>query len=116
MWAWNRVTRDRSPVGLRAVWLCPDPSPFSQQAVVVPQGGGQLWIFGGEFASPDGEQFYHYKDLWVLHLAQPLGPLLSPASIWSLWHVALGRYIYAGLMVVVAARGGVSRSDLPGCV
>lgn len=56
-------------VGLRAVWLCPDPSPFSQQAVVVPQGGGQLWIFGGEFASPDGEQFYHYKDLWVLHLA-----------------------------------------------
>ncbi|XP_036998262.2 kelch domain-containing protein 4 isoform X2 [Artibeus jamaicensis] len=40
-----------------------------QKAVVVPQGGGQLWIFGGEFASPDGEQFYHYKDLWVLHLA-----------------------------------------------
>uniref|UniRef100_A0A673AKI9 Kelch domain containing 4 n=1 Tax=Sphaeramia orbicularis TaxID=375764 RepID=A0A673AKI9_9TELE len=22
-----------------------------------------------EFASPNGEQFYHYKDLWVLHLA-----------------------------------------------
>ena len=37
--------------------------------MVVPQGGGQLWVFGGEFASPDGEQFYHYKDLWVLHLA-----------------------------------------------
>uniref|UniRef100_A0A3Q2Q9L3 Kelch domain containing 4 n=1 Tax=Fundulus heteroclitus TaxID=8078 RepID=A0A3Q2Q9L3_FUNHE len=41
----------------------------SHQAVVVPQGGGQLWVFGGEFASPNGEQFYHYKDLWVLHLA-----------------------------------------------
>ncbi|XP_066505188.1 kelch domain-containing protein 4 isoform X2 [Hoplias malabaricus] len=27
-----------------------------------------MWVFGGEFASPDGEQFYHYKDLWVLHL------------------------------------------------
>ncbi|XP_043083127.1 kelch domain-containing protein 4 isoform X2 [Puntigrus tetrazona] len=27
-----------------------------------------MWMFGGEFASPDGEQFYHYKDLWVLHL------------------------------------------------
>ncbi|XP_033613725.1 kelch domain-containing protein 4 isoform X2 [Fukomys damarensis] len=40
-----------------------------EEAVVVPQRGGQLWIFGGEFASPDGEQFYHYKDLWVLHLA-----------------------------------------------
>ncbi|RXN13535.1 kelch domain-containing 4 [Labeo rohita] len=39
-----------------------------KKAVVVPQGGGQMWIFGGEFASPDGEQFYHYKDLWVLHL------------------------------------------------
>lgn len=26
-------------------------------------------MFGGEFASPNGEQFYHYKDLWVLHLA-----------------------------------------------
>lgn len=45
------------------------PSVSSPQAVVVPQGGGQLWVFGGEFASPNGEQFYHYKDLWVLHLA-----------------------------------------------
>ncbi|XP_005989196.1 kelch domain-containing protein 4 isoform X1 [Latimeria chalumnae] len=49
------------------------PNPPSRrcahQAVVVPQGGGQLWVFGGEFASPNGEQFYHYKDLWVLHLA-----------------------------------------------
>ncbi|XP_016366888.1 kelch domain-containing protein 4-like [Sinocyclocheilus rhinocerous] len=46
----------------------PPPRRCAQQAVVVPQGGGQVWIFGGEFASPDGEQFYHYKDLWVLHL------------------------------------------------
>uniref|UniRef100_A0A7N8X074 Kelch domain containing 4 n=1 Tax=Mastacembelus armatus TaxID=205130 RepID=A0A7N8X074_9TELE len=45
------------------------PPRCSHQAVVVPQGGGQLWVFGGEFASPNGEQFYHYKDLWVLHLA-----------------------------------------------
>jgi hypothetical protein len=51
-----------------AVWLT-YLSAFLLQAVVVPQGGGQLWVFGGEFASPDGEQFYHYKDLWVLHLA-----------------------------------------------
>ncbi|KAM4833961.1 kelch domain-containing protein 4 isoform 2-T3 [Thomomys bottae] len=47
----------------------PPPRRCAHQAVVVPQGGGQLWLFGGEFASPDGEQFYHYKDLWVLHLA-----------------------------------------------
>lgn len=49
--------------------LSPPPLLSSLQAVVVPQGGGQLWVFGGEFASPNGEQFYHYKDLWVLHLA-----------------------------------------------
>ncbi|KAF6288296.1 kelch domain containing 4 [Rhinolophus ferrumequinum] len=47
----------------------PPPRRCAHQAVVVPQCGGQLWIFGGEFASPNGEQFYHYKDLWVLHLA-----------------------------------------------
>ncbi|CAK6973221.1 kelch domain-containing protein 4 [Scomber scombrus] len=47
----------------------PPPPRCAHQAVAVPQGGGQLWVFGGEFASPNGEQFYHYKDLWVLHLA-----------------------------------------------
>ncbi|XP_066493382.1 kelch domain-containing protein 4 [Tiliqua scincoides] len=47
----------------------PPPRRCAHQAVVVSQGGGQLWLFGGEFASPDGEHFYHYKDLWVLHLA-----------------------------------------------
>ena len=31
------------------------------------QGGGQMWLFGGEFASPTQSQFYHYKDLWVLY-------------------------------------------------
>ncbi|XP_075694438.1 kelch domain-containing protein 4 isoform X2 [Rhinoderma darwinii] len=46
----------------------PPPRRCAHQAVAVPQAGGQLWLFGGEFASPDGEQFYHYKDLWVLHL------------------------------------------------
>ncbi|XP_061825877.1 kelch domain-containing protein 4 [Nerophis lumbriciformis] len=48
----------------------PPPPRCSHQAVTVSQGGGQLWVFGGEFASPNGEQFYHYKDLWVLHLAK----------------------------------------------
>ncbi|XP_061679168.1 kelch domain-containing protein 4 isoform X1 [Syngnathoides biaculeatus] len=47
----------------------PPPPRCSHQAVAVSQGGGQLWVFGGEFASPNGEQFYHYRDLWVLHLA-----------------------------------------------
>lgn len=64
------------PFESRFVYTTPHPVPptrilsaFPPQAVVVPQGGGQLWVFGGEFASPNGEQFYHYKDLWVLHLA-----------------------------------------------
>ncbi|KAG8562524.1 hypothetical protein GDO81_015710 [Engystomops pustulosus] len=46
----------------------PPPRRCAHQAIAVPQAQGQLWVFGGEFASPDGEQFYHYKDLWVLHL------------------------------------------------
>ncbi|XP_067292695.1 kelch domain-containing protein 4-like [Pseudorasbora parva] len=54
-------------------WLKAEiPNP-PQQSVIVPQGGGQMWIFGGEFASPDSEQFYHYKDLWVLHLDTHMG-------------------------------------------
>uniref|UniRef100_A0A8C8ZBB0 Kelch domain containing 4 n=1 Tax=Prolemur simus TaxID=1328070 RepID=A0A8C8ZBB0_PROSS len=51
------------------IWSKMNLQRCTSQAVVVPQGGGQLWVFGGEFASPDGEQFYHYRDLWVLHLA-----------------------------------------------
>ena len=38
------------------------------QAVAVRQAGGQLWMFGGEFASPTQSQFYHYKDLWLFNL------------------------------------------------
>ncbi|XP_064473381.1 kelch domain-containing protein 4-like [Ornithodoros turicata] len=44
------------------------PPRCAHQAVVVPQGGGQMWVFGGEFASPTRSQFYHYKDLWVFSL------------------------------------------------
>lgn len=29
-----------------------------------------MWVFGGEFTSPKGGQFYHYNDLWVLDLAE----------------------------------------------
>ncbi|XP_060595724.1 kelch domain-containing protein 4-like [Ruditapes philippinarum] len=48
---------------------CPPPRS-SHQAVALRQGGGQLWIFGGEFASPTQSQFYHYKDLWLFHLKE----------------------------------------------
>lgn len=33
--------------------------------VPVASDGGQLFLFGGEYASPSGLQFYHYKDFWV---------------------------------------------------
>ena len=44
------------------------PPRCSHQTVAVPQAGGQLWVFGGEFASPTQSQFYHYNDLWRLSL------------------------------------------------
>ncbi len=47
------------------------PPRSAHQAVALARDGGQLWIFGGEFSSPTGAQFHHYKDLWVLHLGVP---------------------------------------------
>ncbi|XP_055912865.1 kelch domain-containing protein 4 [Eupeodes corollae] len=45
------------------------PTPRSgHQMVSVASDGGQLWLFGGEHASPSQLQFYHYKDLWVMSL------------------------------------------------
>ena len=46
----------------------PPPPRCAHQAVITPNDGGQLWIFGGEFSSQNGNQFYHYKDLWCLNL------------------------------------------------
>ena len=37
------------------------PSRSAHQAGFVSSGGGQLWVFGGEFTSPSESQFYHYK-------------------------------------------------------
>ncbi|XP_052249914.1 kelch domain-containing protein 4-like isoform X1 [Dreissena polymorpha] len=56
---WLKLTVPNSP-----------PPRSAHQAVAVRQGGGQLWMFGGEFASPTQSQFYHYKDLWVFHLKE----------------------------------------------
>ncbi|XP_067652139.1 kelch domain-containing protein 4-like [Haliotis asinina] len=54
---WHKVTSPKQP-----------PPRSAHQAVSLHQGGGQLWVFGGEFSSHTQSQFYHYKDLWVLHL------------------------------------------------
>ncbi|ROT72898.1 putative kelch domain-containing protein 4 [Penaeus vannamei] len=55
----DRWIQVRSPGG---------PTPRSaHQAVALSQGGGQLWIFGGEFTSQSQSQFHHFRDLWVFH-------------------------------------------------
>lgn len=47
------------------------PGPRSaHQMVASPAGGGQLWCFGGEFASTKQTNFHHYRDLWVYSIAE----------------------------------------------
>ncbi|KAI4469831.1 kelch domain-containing protein [Holotrichia oblita] len=45
------------------------PPRCGHQMVATSSNKGQLWVFGGEFSSPTQSQFYHYRDLWVYHLA-----------------------------------------------
>ncbi|XP_054719958.1 kelch domain-containing protein 4-like [Uloborus diversus] len=58
--------------GQWSVLQCSEKPPprCSHQAVILSQRAGQLWVFGGEFASPSRSNFYHYKDLWVYHFAE----------------------------------------------
>jgi len=57
----NNWTQISSPAG--------PPPRSSHQAALVTRGGGQLWIFGGEYTSPSESQFYHHKDLWCYHFS-----------------------------------------------
>ncbi|XP_067004041.2 kelch domain-containing protein 4 [Anabrus simplex] len=41
------------------------PPRCGHQMVVLSASKGQLWVFGGEYASPTQAQFYHYRDLWM---------------------------------------------------
>ncbi|XP_060069377.1 kelch domain-containing protein 4-like [Ylistrum balloti] len=70
---WTKVTAPNAPT-----------PRSSHQAITLKQGGGQLWIFGGEFASPTQSQFYHYKELWVYHIKEKAWEKISapgaPAS------------------------------------
>ncbi|KZS09098.1 Kelch domain-containing protein 4 [Daphnia magna] len=60
------------------------PPRCAHQAVLTAGEGGQLWIFGGEYASPSQSQFYHYKDLWVFYLKtkkwEKINATLGPTS------------------------------------
>ncbi|CAG9811391.1 unnamed protein product [Chironomus riparius] len=54
----------------RVIKCSPCPTPRSgHQMISTAANGGELWIFGGEFASPSGLQFYHYRDLWKFSIA-----------------------------------------------
>lgn len=44
------------------------PPRCGHQMVAISANKGQLWLFGGEFASSTQSQFYHYRDLWVYHI------------------------------------------------
>ena len=47
------------------------PGPRSaHQLVGSPASGGQLWLFGGEFASLKQTNFHHYRDLWVYSIPE----------------------------------------------
>ncbi|XP_050398293.1 kelch domain-containing protein 4 [Patella vulgata] len=63
---WTRITAPNAP-----------PPRSSHQAVASSQGGGQLWIFGGEFSSSSQSQFYHYRDLWVYHIKDKQWQMIS---------------------------------------
>ncbi|GFR85583.1 kelch domain-containing protein 4-like [Elysia marginata] len=54
---WTKVSIPNAP-----------PPRSAHQAVCVAHQGGQMWVFGGEFSSHSQNQFYHYKDLWLLQL------------------------------------------------
>ncbi|XP_018561672.1 kelch domain-containing protein 4-like [Anoplophora glabripennis] len=70
----NKWTVVKAPAG--------PPPRCGHQMVATAANKGQLWIFGGEYASPTQSQFYHYRDLWVYHIgskqwekiAAPNGP------------------------------------------
>lgn len=66
---WSQVS---SPAG--------PPPRSSHQAVATPHSGGQMWLFGGEYASPSETQFYHYKDLWCYHFASRRWEKVSAAG------------------------------------
>lgn len=59
--------------------ICPAPRS-GHQMVSVSTDGGQIWLFGGEFASPSQLQFYHYKDLWVYRIAKKQWEKINAAN------------------------------------
>lgn len=78
------------------------PPRCGHQMVSLARDKGQLWLFGGEFTSSTQNQFYHYKDLWVFHIADkkwekitsPDGP--SPRSGHRMVHSKNQIFVFGG--------------------
>eukprot|EP00040_Diaphanoeca_grandis_P005980 m.35407 g.35407 ORF g.35407 m.35407 type:complete len:484 (+) comp17133_c0_seq1:91-1542(+) len=57
----------------KQIFLPNQPRPRSaHQAVTTNGSDASLFVFGGEFTSPTGSQFYHFNELWRLPLNVPL--------------------------------------------
>ncbi|KAF9111143.1 hypothetical protein BGX27_005351 [Mortierella sp. AM989] len=52
---WRRITSPNSP------------GPRSSHQIAI-TAAGTLFLFGGEFASPNETQFFHYKDFWSMDM------------------------------------------------
>lgn len=60
---------------------CKGPTPRSGAQIVSSEAdGGQLWLFGGEYASPSQLQFIHFKDLWVWRMNQKVWEKVQAAG------------------------------------
>lgn len=85
------------------------PGPRSaHQMVGTPVGGGQLWCFGGEFASAKQTSFHHYRDLWVYSIAErvwekvetkvrPSGRSGHRMALWKHFLVLFGGFVDTGV-------------------
>ncbi|XP_058464334.1 kelch domain-containing protein 4 [Malaya genurostris] len=59
--------------------ICPAPRS-GHQMISVSTDGGQIWLFGGEFASPSQLQFYHFKDMWVYRIGKKQWEKINAAN------------------------------------
>lgn len=91
----------------RCDWLkrfVPNPPPprSAHQAVTVARDGGQMWVFGGEFSSPNNAKFHHYKDLWVLLMKEQRWEQVkaqnppSPRSGHRMCHFRKSLFVFGG--------------------
>ncbi|KNC81507.1 hypothetical protein SARC_06173 [Sphaeroforma arctica JP610] len=56
---WKKITSPNSP-----------PPRCGHASAVRARGGGELYVFGGEYSSRNQEKFKHYNDLWVYYFKE----------------------------------------------